>query len=451
MSVNITEFRNYVWRLFRQMFKKLHLWLGVASALVLTVVSLSGTIYVFNSEVVEILNRDKYVLQPSNGIQPLSHEELINRVAESVNGQVASISVPDDRSRAWSLMVRQEGQRRGTFYLVNQYSGELTPQSELRGQSFFSWILRLHRWLLLDSSLGRPIVGWATIIMLFLILSGLVIWLPRNVKYWYKGFKLKFTGSAKRLNYDLHRGFGFYAAIFILIMALTGPFWSFEWYRKGFYDVLGVEMPQRGPRPQQQAPAAQAEPSSQRAPAEQSGIRRDESQPGSEGAAQSQGASGRDESDNNNRRSRRQSQVEATDSMTQVEVVPSSRLSMATYLTAAQRALPYKGVSRVTIPAINAEQISVSRSRKGFFAYSGTDRVEMNLSNAEVTVLDKFTDKPVREQIAGSVKAIHTGEIFGLFTKILYFFAALIASMLPITGVIIWINRLRGKARSANV
>lgn len=160
MSVNITEFRNYVWRLFRQMFKKLHLWLGVASALVLTVVSLSGTIYVFNSEVVEMLNRDKYVLQPSNGIQPLSHEELINRVAESVNGQVASISVPDDRSRAWSLMVRQEGQRRGTFYLVNQYSGELTPQSELRGQSFFSWVLRLHRWLLLDSSLGRPIVGW---------------------------------------------------------------------------------------------------------------------------------------------------------------------------------------------------------------------------------------------------------------------------------------------------
>ncbi|WP_026475429.1 PepSY-associated TM helix domain-containing protein [Alkaliflexus imshenetskii] len=441
MTINIREFRNIVWRLFRQTFKKLHLWLGVASALVLTVVSLSGTIYVFNSEVVELLNRDKYVLQPSNGTQPLSHEVLISRVEESVSGQVAFITVPDDYSRSWSLMVRQEGQRRGTFYLVNQYSGELTPQSELRGQAFFSWMLRLHRWLLLDSSVGRPIVGWATIIMLFLILSGLVIWLPRNVKYWYKGFKLKFSGSAKRLNYDLHRGFGFYAAIFILIMALTGPFWSFEWYRKGFYDVLGVEMPQRGPRPQQQAPAVQAEPSSQNASTEQLGNRHDER------SGQQQVASVGDDSGSHNRRSRRQSQAEAADSLTEVAVVPTSRMSLATYLTAAQRALPYKGVSRVTVPAIDAEQISVSRSRKGFFAYSGTDRVEMNLSNAEVTVLDKFTDKPVKEQIAGSVKAIHTGEIFGLFTKILYFFAALIASILPITGVILWINRLRGKAR----
>lgn len=34
----------------------LHKWLGLASALVLTVVCLSGTVYVFRNEVVELLN-----------------------------------------------------------------------------------------------------------------------------------------------------------------------------------------------------------------------------------------------------------------------------------------------------------------------------------------------------------------------------------------------------------
>ena len=107
--------------------------------------------------------------------------------------------------------------------------------------------------------------------------------------------------------------------------------------------------------------------------------------------------------------------------------------------------LPYRGVSRIQIPDADAISISIRRSRTGFFAYSGVDRVEINRVTAQVENINRFTDLPVNEQIAGSIRALHTGEIFGTFTKILYFIAALIASMLPVTGVIIWINRLRGK------
>ena len=47
--------------------------------------------------------------------------------------------------------------------------------------------------------------------------------------------------------YDSHVALGFYATIFLLIMALTGPTWSFGWYREAAYSLLGAE-----PQPQNQ-------------------------------------------------------------------------------------------------------------------------------------------------------------------------------------------------------
>ena len=47
--------------------------------------------------------------------------------------------------------------------------------------------------------------------------------------------------------YDSHVSLGFYATIFLLIMALTGLTWSFRWYRTGFYALFGAstEQPQQ--------------------------------------------------------------------------------------------------------------------------------------------------------------------------------------------------------------
>jgi uncharacterized iron-regulated membrane protein len=61
--------------------------------------------------------------------------------------------------------------------------------------------------------------------------------------------------------------------------------------------------------------------------------------------------------------------------------------------------------------------------------------------HAKPVKVERFGDKPFNEQIASSIKALHTGEIFGLFTKILYFISGLIASSLSITGIILWIKK----------
>ncbi|WP_332914069.1 PepSY-associated TM helix domain-containing protein [Algoriphagus boritolerans] len=59
-----------------------------------------------------------------------------------------------------------------------------------------------------------------------------------------------------------------------------------------------------------------------------------------------------------------------------------------------------------------------------------------------------FSDLSTRQQIGRSVKSLHTGEIFGQFTKFLWFLACVVATSLPITGTLIWWNKHQKKKHS---
>ena len=81
----------------------------------------------------------------------------------------------------------------------------------------------------------------------------------------------------------------------------------------------------------------------------------------------------------------------------------------------------------------------------GFFATSVADRVTFDQYSAQLLARDLFAEKPFGDQVVSSIKAIHLGSFAGIFSKILYFLTCLIGTSLPVTGVIIWINKLRKK------
>lgn len=89
---------------------------------------------------------------------------------------------------------------------------------------------------------GKMIVGVSTLSLVFVLISGIVIWWPRTRKSLKNSLKITATKGWKRFWYDLHVAGGMYALIFLLAMALTGLTWSFPWYRTAFYKVFGVEM-----------------------------------------------------------------------------------------------------------------------------------------------------------------------------------------------------------------
>ena len=232
----------------KKVFRKIHLWLSVPFGLLITLICFSGAMLVFETEVMELCHRDLYYVEKV-GPAPLPMGKVVEKVAAtlpdsvSVTGVTAS-SAPE---RAWQVNLSKP--RRASVY-VDQYTGEIKGKYERA--PFFTTMFRLHRWLL-DSMKpdggifwGKMIVGTATLMFVFVLLSGIVIWWPRTKKVLKNSLKIVTNKGWRRFCYDLHVAGGMYTLIFLLAMALTGLTWSFSWYCTGFYKVFGVETAQGG-------------------------------------------------------------------------------------------------------------------------------------------------------------------------------------------------------------
>lgn len=382
------------WKKIRKFLNDIHLWLGLGSGLILFIVCLTGTIYTFHSEIDEWFNRDRYQVEvPATPKRTV--EELAVSLGKQVEGEVASVTIPPFADKTYQFAVKKEGERRGTTYLVNQYTGEVLGDTKSGTSEFFMVMFRLHRWLLMDTSIGRPIVGWSTVIFVFLILTGLVIWVPQKVKSWKQGLKIKWSGNWKRINHDLHNALGLYTAFFLLIMALTGLQWSFEWYRTGLQSVLGVEQPARNSGPD--------------------------------------GEKQKGKVDGNTQKTEQPALV--------------AQLSIASIIQRVDQELPYEGIYRIDIPNEKSTHVKVSKYHTGFFASPASDNISLNAYTGEIESREVFSEKPFNERVARSIKALHVGDVFGTFSKMIYFISCFIATSLPVTGTLIWINKLKKNSK----
>ena len=228
----------------RRIFKKLHLWLTFPFGLVTTIVCFSGAMLVFEEDIKEIIDRDKYFVG-SVSSDPLPMERLLEKVAATLPDSVTvtGITIPSDKERTYIVNLSQP--HRAAVY-INPYTGEITGKSDQSG--FFYNMLWLHRWLLDDDYTGgKMIVGVSTLAMIVIMLTGLIIWWPRTVKRLKGSFRIVTDKGWRRLMYDLHIAGSLYSFILLLVLALTGLTWSFDWYGKLYYRTFGVtEQQERG-------------------------------------------------------------------------------------------------------------------------------------------------------------------------------------------------------------
>ena len=398
-----------MWKSVRKFFNDIHLYAGLISGLIVIAVCLSGTIYVYNTEIRELADSERYFVNPSGERKSL--DALKGSVESTLNGEVVGLSVYEGANRTVQFNVKKAEEERPVTYFVNPYTAEILADNSEKtsAEEFMGYMFSLHRWLLLDKieapilesmgnrDLGRFINGVATLLFLLGVITGLVIWFPQKVKNWKQGLKVKWSGNWKRVNHDLHNTLAFYSLIALFIMAVTGPFWSYQWYREGWQKTWDIY----------QAPAAEG-----------------------------------------NRTENRGEQAEQQEEMA---AVPEAMRSLDQVLAVSNTELDYPGNIRISLPSKAGEDISISKSRTGFFARSGSDQLLLHPSSLTVKEAKLFSDLPVRQQIGRSVKALHTGEIFGQFTKFLWFLGCLIATSLPITGTLIWWNKRKKKKSSRKV
>jgi len=391
------------WQRTRKIFMNAHLWLGLSSGLIVFVICLSGTIYVFNTEITENASPQLYRVSYSPGSIRLPVDSLIKKVEAASGGKISSLSVPaaPDRTYQFNVIMKSDDKRSSIGYFLDPYTGAITgtTKDKNRGREFMGTMFSLHRWLLLDKiekpifnnitnrELGSMITGIATIIFTLGCITGLIIWFPQRIKSWKQGLKIKWNAGWKRTNHDLHNTLAFYALFFLLLMGLTGPQWSFGWYRTGMHKILGTYKPQDAPK---EKPVQSA--------------------------------------------------------------IPENKLSVPVlviddHIKTADKILAYDGNYSILLPSDSVATVTVSKSRTGFFAPAVSDRLTIDQYSGKILKSEIFREKPFNERISGSIKAIHVGTTYGMFSKIIYFLSCLIATSLPVTGTLIWLNKLKKRLK----
>lgn len=207
----------------------LHLWLGLASGIVVFIVSITGCVLVFEQELKPLtqpwLNAERPAeaayLPPStiyHKVKAQFPDKKVSGIWYYGHERTAKVSMDSD-----------------SLVYVNPYTAEITGIVD--HEDFFHLMLEGHTGLWIEGEAGHQIVAWATLIFFVLLITGMVLWWPKK---WNKtgreqSFTIKWKAKFKRLNYDLHNVLGFYSLIVALIITLTGLIMGFAWFNKGVY------------------------------------------------------------------------------------------------------------------------------------------------------------------------------------------------------------------------
>ncbi len=383
----------------KKIFAKIHLWLSLPLGIVLTVVCLSGAVLVFEGEITRALHPKLYRVAAPADVRPLRPSQLAGRIGAQMPDSLHLVSLQlSARSDEPCMAAFRETGRRQLS--VDPYTGNVNGWAE--SPAFFGTVRKLHRWLLDpppskgEKSVGKAIVGVSTLALVLILVSGLILWIPRSRKALRNRLKVSYSDGRRRFWHDSHVTLGFYATLLLLVMALTGLTWSFGWYRTAAYALFG------GP---QQTTVAQESPA-----------RKTDS-----GSRQSrERTAGREQGE-------RQAETEARpfDYAIWDEVLG----QLTAHCTA------YKTIVLTQTEAQVARQSAMRR----------IDRATFDPRSGRLAEITRYEETPRQQRLRGWFYAFHTGTWGGIWTKILYFLAALIGASLPLTGYWLWWKRLSNK------
>ncbi|MBV8253578.1 MAG: PepSY domain-containing protein [Chitinophaga sp.] len=391
-------------------FRRIHLYLGLAAGLIITISCLTGAMLVFENDITQALNHDRYFVTPVGQRLPL--DTLAARVQQVVpKAKIARIQVFADPERTVQILFeegkKKEGKEareakaekpqaakgdkpgkeapkkkeKGRTAFVNPYTGQVIELYSYQA-TFYYKIFSLHRWLL-SGDTGKVIIGTSTFIFLFILITGIILWIPKTKNILQQRLKIKWDGNWKRVNNDLHVVLGFYTSIFLFIIAFTGLTWSFQWFSDAFYAPLGGTKPAEMPK---SAP---------------------------------------------------------------VVADASKVISFESAVQAVQQTDPTALFYSVATPKDSAGTFVVNALPKNASTEVATTTYYVDQHAGNIVSSQTFAARQINQKVKSLIKPIHTGAIYGTPTKILWLMIALMGAIFPTTGTLMWINRTRKKKKKA--
>lgn len=457
----------------KNFFRKFHLWLSVPFGIVITIICFTGALLVFEEEITAATGNGITAVAPTGEALPLNI--LADKVDATLPADVDVKGIVVSCSPHEAYKVNLSKPKKSAVY-VNQYTGEVIGQDERL--PFFQAVFRLHRWLM-DSNpgdgkifWGKMIVGTSTLACVIILLTGLVIWWPRNRKMLKNRLQIALRKGQNRFWYDLHVAGGFYALLLLLAMALTGLNWSFEWYKNGVYGLFGAGNDNIAV--ENKVPVKATETASCPGSCGACTLPACVYNAGNTADTAVQGVTAQWNVDAvtaaTNVADTRYVDAGTAVSITDVDAVTAATAvdaqsgatvvadgnSSATSLAATSLSTEFDGwlkayesvvalVPNFETITVSAGTVSVKGSRYGNMR--AADKYLFDEATGKIVGVEPYKDSDRESRIGGWFYTIHIGSWGGVFSKICSFLAALLGATLPLTGYYFWIRRLYGKRK----
>jgi len=229
---------------FRKLILNLHLWVGLAAAVLLLLIGGSGALLVFETQIDQALNPKLARVSPTG--TTLSLNELKIALERQYPGyRVLELGIPESSDTAYEAYL-QPASGDGLDVAVDPYSGKALGVWD---DNRFARKLHGFHTHLLAGKAGSAIVAGGAIFLLFLSLSGLILWWRSKI------FGVSLQSSGPKFQYDLHSTIGIVSSLFLLAFSLTGIVVHWEdaagrWAKR----VSQIQASEPVPRPAQPAP-----------------------------------------------------------------------------------------------------------------------------------------------------------------------------------------------------
>ena len=370
---------------FKKTLFQLHWFFGISAGLVLALMGVTGALYSFQEEILVAINPQMAVeVQPGPVLAP---GELVSRL-QAQGLSVSGIYVDTEgRQPVRVFLTPPPGERRGGIRFVDPYTA--ASLGEPRGMQFFGLMLQLHRFLAMGQT-GRQITAASTIALVFFCISGIYLRWPRKVFSWRAWLTFDWAKKGRAFNWDLHAVVGTWCLPLYLCAALTGLYWSYDWYRSGLETLL------------RDKPVAAGE-----------------------------------------ARGGRRGPPPAADAV--APPVDYQRLWQGLQQTAGDKL----GVYSLQLPNAAGQSARVFFMLRDAEHSRAFNQAQLDPLTGEARQVERYAEKSFNEQLLASIYALHTGEYFGMTGRILMMVASFLMPLFFITGWLLYLDRRRKKRAAA--
>ncbi len=246
---------------FRRVVFWAHLSCGVLVGLVVLMMSVTGVLLTYERQMIAWANHNSL---PDIEIQPqrASIQQVLQAAREyAPEPEPSAVVVSSDPAAAVAVQFGRE-----RTLLLDPYSAEVLGEGATGLRKFFGFMTRMHRWFATgeeNRATARAITGASNLIFLFIVISGMYLWLPliyRKTQFRMRLFFARQHQSSKARDFNWHHVFGIWMCIPLVFIIATATVFSYSWSNNLVFKAFGEEPPVRGGPPQ--AAAAGAGPAS---------------------------------------------------------------------------------------------------------------------------------------------------------------------------------------------